>query len=115
MESKKYLFNEEIPLENIEKGIKRKMLGYNNDLMMVKIYFEKGTVGARHIHPHTQTSYVEKGKFEVSIGDETKVLNEGDGFFVPPNVEHRVKALKPGILLDVFNPCREEFLNHSAL
>jgi quercetin dioxygenase-like cupin family protein len=51
----------------------------------------------------------------VSNGDETKVLNEGDGFFVPPNVEHGVKALKPGILLDVFNPCREEFLKHGSL
>jgi quercetin dioxygenase-like cupin family protein len=115
MESKKYLFNEEIPLENIEKGIKRKMLGYNKNLMMIKVYFEKGAVGAKHSHPHTQTSYVEKGKFEVSNGDETKVLNEGDGFFVPPNVEHGVKALKPGILLDVFNPCREEFLKHGSL
>ncbi len=110
MESQKFLFNEDIPLENIEKGIKRKMLGYNNDLMMVKIFFEKGAIGAKHSHPHNQTSYIEKGKFEVNIGNETKVLNEGDGFFIPPNIEHGVKALKPGILLDVFNPYREEFL-----
>lgn len=110
MESKKYLIGEEIPLENIEKGIKRKMLGYNKDLMMVKIFFEKWAVGAKHSHPHSQTSYIEKGKFEVYIGEETKILNEGDGFYVPPNIEHGVKALKPGILLDVFNPLREDFL-----
>ncbi len=110
MESKRYLINEEIPLEGVEKGIKRKMLGFNNDLMMVKIFFEKGAVGAIHSHPHSQTSYIEKGKFEVNIGDEMKVLNEGDGFYIPPNIEHGVKALKPGILLDVFNPYREDFV-----
>lgn len=114
MESKRYLLNEEIPLENIEKGIKRKILGYNKDLMMAKIYFEKGAIGTRHSHPHSQTSYVEKGKFEVNIGDEAKILNKGDGFYVPPNVEHGVRAIKPGILLDVFNPWREDFLKKSS-
>lgn len=110
MESKKYLIDDEIPLERVEKGIKRKVLGFNKDLMMVKIFFEKGAVGAKHSHPHSQTSYVEKGKFEVYIDDETRVLNEGDGFYIPPNIEHGVKALKPGILLDVFNPYREDFV-----
>ncbi|MCZ7602505.1 MAG: cupin domain-containing protein [Melioribacteraceae bacterium] len=110
MESKKYLINEEIPWENIMKGIMRKMLGFNKDLMMVKIFFAKGAVGAKHSHHHSQTSYIEKGKFEVNIGDETKILNEGDGFYVPPNIEHGVKSLTPGIIIDVFNPCREDFL-----
>lgn len=110
MESKRYILNNEIPLEELGNGIKRKILGFNEDIMMAKIFFEKDAVGAKHSHPHSQTSYIEKGKFEVHIDDETRVLNEGDGFYIPPNVEHGVKALKPGILLDVFNPYREDFV-----
>jgi quercetin dioxygenase-like cupin family protein len=110
MESNKYIFNDEIKLESIADGLKRKMLGYNKDLMMVKIFFDKGAIGALHSHPHTQTSYIEKGKFEVFIGSEIKTLSEGDGFFVPPDIEHSVKALEEGIIIDVFNPCREDFL-----
>lgn len=111
MESAKFLINDNIPIEAVEQGIKRKVLGFNEDLMMVKIFFEQDAIGAKHSHQHSQTSYVEEGQFEVSIGDETKRLNEGDGFYVPPNVEHGVVALKPGILIDVFNPFREDFLN----
>jgi quercetin dioxygenase-like cupin family protein len=68
-------------------------------------------VGVLHHHPHRQATLVESGRFEVRIGDETRVLDAGDGFFAVPDVEHGVVALEAGVLVDVFAPAREDFLN----
>lgn len=110
MQSQKFIKDEETNLEVVDTGVKRKILGYNGNLMMVKIYFDLGAIGAKHSHSHSQTSYIEKGKFEVTIDYETNTLTGGDAFYVPPDIVHGVKALEPGVLIDVFNPIREDFL-----
>jgi unsaturated pyranuronate lyase len=78
--------------------------------MLVRVTFEQGAVGYVHQHPHRQVSYVERGVFEVRLGDETKVLQAGDCFFVPPDVAHGVVAKEAGSLLDTFTPARQDFL-----
>lgn len=92
-------------------GVKRQILGHDEAMMMVRVVFEAGAVGAVHSHPHRQATVVESGRFEVSIGGETRVLVAGDGFFAPPHVEHGVKALEAGVLTDVFTPARADFLD----
>jgi quercetin dioxygenase-like cupin family protein len=63
-----------------------------------------------HKHPHLQISYIASGAFETTIGDDTKILKEGDVYFVPSDVMHGVVCLEDGILVDVFNPMREDFV-----
>ena len=91
------------------EGMTRQFVGYDNDIMMVKVMFEKGAVGAAHSHPHTQTTYAVSGKFEVMIGSEKKILVAGDGFYAEPNVVHSCTCIEEGILIDVFSPIREDF------
>jgi FKBP-type peptidyl-prolyl cis-trans isomerase len=69
----------ELKWEDAEPGVQRQVMGYDGQLMVVKVKFEKGAVGKAHSHYHTQATYVAKGKFEVTIGDKTQVLKEGDG------------------------------------
>ena len=91
-------------------GIRRKLLGYDPQLMMTYVDFRKGAVGYAHKHSHTQVTYVEKGSFEVQIGEKKQILKAGDCYFVPSNIEHGVVALEDATLIDVFTPMREEFL-----
>jgi len=91
-------------------GVQRRILGFDEALMMVRVKFEPGAVGTVHHHPHRQVTYVEAGRFEVEIGGERRTLEAGDSFFVPPEVAHGVKALESGALIDVFAPAREDFL-----
>ena len=104
---------ERLPWEEVGKGLKRKILGYDPDLMMVSVVFEQGAVGALHSHPHRQVTFVAEGKFEVRIASDTRKLEEGDSFIVPSGVEHGVVALKKGTLIDVFTPAREDFLRRA--
>lgn len=78
--------------------------------MLVKAQFEEGGIGSPHSHPHSQVTYVESGVFEMTIGDETKIIRKGDGYFVPSNVVHGVKCLEAGMLVDAFSPMRKDFL-----
>ncbi|HEX7366206.1 MAG TPA: cupin domain-containing protein [Pelobium sp.] len=110
MEGSVFQIKEDISWEDLGKGIKRKIYGFNKDLMMVKVKFEAEAVGTPHQHRHSQVSYVESGVFETTIGNQTKILKKGDGFYAPPHQMHGVICKEPGVLIDVFNPHREDFL-----
>lgn len=101
----------EIEMQPCGEGVTRKILTYTKELMMVEVTFQKDAVGAIHTHPHLQISYIAKGSFEVTMGDEKKVLNQGDSFYVPSDLAHGVVALEDSVIIDVFNPMREDFIN----
>jgi quercetin dioxygenase-like cupin family protein len=110
MESKLYIHGNEAPVVDLGSGVTRQILGYNENMMMVKVSFLKGAIGALHTHEHTQTSYCAAGAFEFAIGNETMVIQEGDATYIPPGVLHGVLCLEEGVLIDTFNPMREDFL-----
>ena len=78
--------------------------------MMVKVVFEEGAVGTMHEHYHSQATYVASGKFELTIGEEKRILEAGDGYYVAPDVLHGCVCLEAGILIDTFSPMRADFL-----
>lgn len=109
--SKVFIENKEIPWEDLGGGVKRKIMSWDERLMVVKVAFEKGGIGTVHKHHHSQISHVESGTFEVEIDNEKKVLSAGDAFYIPPNVLHGAVCLEAGVLIDVFSPMREDFVN----
>jgi quercetin dioxygenase-like cupin family protein len=98
------------PWEEVDTGVRRRMLGFDHDLMMVQVQFEQGSIGYVHQHPHRQVTFIAEGVFEVSIGVEKRTLRAGDCFFVPPDIPHGVVAREQGSLVDVFSPAREDFV-----
>jgi quercetin dioxygenase-like cupin family protein len=91
-------------------GIKRKIMAYNTDMMLVKVAFESGAVGTLHQHPHTQASYVSRGIFDIRIAGKTERLQAGDVYFVPTGENHGAVCIESGELIDVFAPMREDFV-----
>ena len=110
LNNKALISDNDIDWEDLGAGVKRKIMAYDDQLMLVKVEFEKGAIGTIHNHPHLQMSYVAKGSFEVTMGGDKKILNEGDVFFATSNVFHGVLCLEAGLLIDIFNPHREDFL-----
>ena len=94
----------------VEDGIRRKVMAYNDALMLVKVAFEKGRKGALHHHRHLQISYVASGVFEITIAQNVRILRGGDVYFVPENAVHGAVCLEAGVLIDVFSPLREDFI-----
>ncbi len=109
-QSNLFQIENEMPWEDLGSGIKRQIFGFDDKLMVVKVKFEQGAIGTLHQHLHTQATYVESGSFEVTIDNEIKIINAGDGFYIPPNAMHGVVCLQAGVLIDSFSPVREDFL-----
>ncbi|MBK7290663.1 MAG: cupin domain-containing protein [Chitinophagaceae bacterium] len=108
--TKVFIENKDIDWEDMGNGVRRKIMSYDDRLMLVKVEFEKGGVGSVHKHHHTQITHIESGVFEVEINGEKKVLKGGDGFYIPPNVLHGAVCHEAGVLIDVFSPMREDFI-----
>jgi quercetin dioxygenase-like cupin family protein len=96
--------------EEVADGVRRQILGHGPDLMMVRVDFRPGAVGAIHHHPHRQVTYVAAGRFDVTVGNDRRTLIAGDCFFARADETHGVVALDAGTLIDVFTPAREDFL-----
>jgi quercetin dioxygenase-like cupin family protein len=70
----------------------------------------EGSILPEHSHPHEQIGTVLKGSLELTIGNETKIVAEGDLWVIPPDVSHAGKCLKgPAEVLEVFSPVREDY------
>ena len=110
LESKLFFDDGESSWEGVWPGIERKIIGYDERLMMVQVKFEKGAEAPAHQHPHSQTSWIVSGEFECNLGEDKRILGAGDGFYVPPGVQHSVVAREAGIIVDAFSPHREDFL-----
>nr|WP_320120651.1 cupin domain-containing protein [uncultured Marinifilum sp.] len=113
--SEKYIITSKMEWEDLGGGVSRKFLGWDNQIMMVQVKFEKGAEGSPHEHFHTQATYCASGKFEFNIDGEKKIVEGGDGVYIEPNLVHGAVCLEAGILIDVFSPVREDFLDGSGV
>jgi len=93
-----------------DPGVKRKILSEIPEAMVVEFAFQKDAEGKLHHHVHIQTTYVQSGEFDFTIGDETFRLRPGDSKIIPSNVTHGCVCIQPGSLIDTFSPRRDDFL-----
>jgi quercetin dioxygenase-like cupin family protein len=108
--SKEFLMTDDIEWETVGEGVKRKIMGYDDKIMLVHVDFEKGSIGPMHQHPHSQVTYVVSGSFDVTIDGKTQTLKAGDSFYIPTNALHGAICTSSGQLIDVFSPIREDFM-----
>ncbi|MDO4483301.1 MAG: cupin domain-containing protein [Clostridia bacterium] len=91
-------------------GVSRCVLSHNQEMMLVRVMFETGGIGAMHAHPHTQSTYVVSGKFRFTIDGRDEEVCAGDTITFPSGIPHGTICLEKGELIDIFTPCREDFL-----
>ena len=76
--TKVFIENKEIPWEEMGNGIRRKIMSYDDRLMLVKVEFEKGGIGSVHKHHHTQITHGLLAAYRL-IQDYLEVLTTWDG------------------------------------
>jgi len=100
--------NDYAPIEPVPGCRMRTPHGQN--LMLSYLEMDEGAEVPLHDHPHEQGGILLKGKLQLTIGDETRVVEPGSLFLIPPHVPHRAVALEgPVTVLDVFSPVREDY------
>ncbi|MBP5858605.1 cupin domain-containing protein [Marivibrio halodurans] len=107
--NEKHLVDEAVAWEAVGDGVARKILTFNEAVMMLRNRFEAGGVGPPHTHPHVQCSYVVSGVFDIMIDGETRRMGPGDSFLIPSGLPHGAICVEAGELIEVFSPMREDF------
>ena len=81
----------------------------NNTINFITV--EAGKSISKHSHVHEQTSIVLEGKFEMTVDNETVVMESGDYCIIPPQIVHGGTAITSCRLLDIFHPVRDDYKN----
>ena len=65
-----------------------------------------------HSHPHEQIGVVYAGEAILRIGGEERRVRKGDLYCIPADVPHGDTAIgdEPFVMLDIFHPVREDFI-----
>ncbi len=113
-QSDTFMSRKNIPIEAVGEGVTRQIMGFNDEIMVVRVEFEAGSEGYVHSHVHSQVAYVESGEFDVNVDGEIRTLGAGDAFYIAPNVSHGAVCKKAGVLIDTFSPVREDFLEQET-
>lgn len=81
-------------------------------MMMVLSATLPGHTVPLHSHPHEQVGIVHAGQAVLRIGDEERLVQQGDFYGIPAGVPHGDTCVGdvPFVMLDVFHPAREDFL-----
>ncbi|MEL6637268.1 MAG: cupin domain-containing protein [Bacteroidota bacterium] len=108
---KTFFQQDEQSWEIVDPLLRRQIHGYDDKIMLVVADFKTGGIGQLHQHHHSQVTYVQSGAFEMTIGEEVKLIKAGDSYYVPPMVMHGCTCLQAGRLIDVFSPKRDDFLD----
>ena len=103
-----------VPVENIAEGIDRQMIVGEN-IMICRLRFDAFVITPAHRHPHEQMTFVMQGKVKFTLEDEVRIVAPGDILHFPPNHWHGATMLdEEVILIDIFSPIREDFLEQPA-
>ena len=100
-----------MPLELAPGVFARPLFGDGAMLNLVEI--EPGAGVPAHSHPHEQLGHVLSGELELTIDGRPHVLAPGDAFQIPGGVEHAARSELGCVVMDVFQPVREEYRNQA--
>jgi len=96
---------------DVIKGVHRKTLAVGDKSMLIEFTLDEGAVLPLHSHPHEQIGYLLSGELQFTIGEEEHIAKTGDSWAIPGDVKHAVRVIKNAVVVEVFAPIREDYLD----
>jgi quercetin dioxygenase-like cupin family protein len=97
---------EELPADFLRPGTERRSIRVGEVLFMF-ISFDRPTVSPPHDHQWESIIYVDRGEFEVTVGEQQQRLVPGQGTVVPAGVRHTLTTGPGGRLIEVWYPVKQ--------
>jgi quercetin dioxygenase-like cupin family protein len=99
-----------VPVERPSEGIERQMV-VGERMMICRFRFAPLLVTPEHTHPHEQMSLVISGRVRFFVEGVERIASPGDVLHFPPNCLHGATMMdEEVVLIDIFTPLREDFL-----
>jgi quercetin dioxygenase-like cupin family protein len=105
----------DMPKEQVTGSLSRRLI-CGDRMMLAHVYLKKGCVVPRHQHENEQLTYVLEGALHFWIGEdesEEVIVRAGEVLVLPSMVWHKAQALEDTLDVDVFNPPRQDWLDHT--
>lgn len=91
------------------KGVDFLVGAVGERVMVTLMTFKEGQEVGAHAHPHEQAGYCVSGRFELTIGDETTVIEPHDSYIIPGSTPHSYRVLENALAVEMFSPPREDY------
>ena len=93
-------------------GVRRRTLASGQGMMQMAVEFAAGAALPEHRHVHEQVTHVVRGRLRLLLhgGAETYELAAGESLYLDSNVPHAAEAPEEAVVVDTFNPPREDLL-----
>ncbi len=95
------------PLE-LAPGVTMRPL-FGDGAMLNLLEFAPGAGVPAHAHPHEQLGHVLEGELTLSIDGVEHLLGPGDAYQIPGGVKHAARSDRRCLVMDVFQPLREDY------
>jgi len=92
------------------EGIFHKACVFGDKMLLSEFQLEKGRILPRHAHPQEQIGRLIAGKIRLHIAGQAQIMEPGDCWCIPANIEHGADILEDSIAIEVFAPVREDYL-----
>ncbi len=98
-----------LPAKEIFAGAVRGHYAHLERITIGEVSLQANTTVPLHQHAHEQVTYVLEGRFQFTVGPETKVLEPGMAALIPGGVMHGGTTLTACRVIDLFSPVREDY------
>jgi quercetin dioxygenase-like cupin family protein len=106
----KYIAWSSVELEEMKPLLQRQLIVGQN-IMVARVYLQKGALVPKHSHHNEQVTYILEGALKFWIDGREIVVRAGEVLTIPSHMPHQAEALEDTIDLDIFNPPREDWIN----
>lgn len=100
----------DIEAEQINPTISRQFITADN-VTIARFELKKGGVVPEHSHLNEQVSTVLSGTLSFHFGGREMVAGAGEVVRIPGGVPHRVDVLEDALVIDVFSPVRQDWID----
>jgi quercetin dioxygenase-like cupin family protein len=112
IEARMFTKSDEGGFAEVLDGVRLRTLAHGGRTLLAKFRIAKGAKIPTHSHPHEQTGYLVSGQLDFVIGDDRFDAGPGDSWNIAGEVPHSAMALEDSIVIEVFSPLREEYLQY---
>lgn len=92
-----------LPAEEMDKGILVRTLSAET-IQLRHLVFEPETIIPDHQHPEEVVTMVLEGTLEMTVGDETRKVSQGEVFRVPPKTRHSGRVFSEKVVAVSISP-----------
>jgi quercetin dioxygenase-like cupin family protein len=101
-----------VALEDLNPLLQRQFV-VGQEIMLARVLLKKGCIVPEHSHHNEQLTYILEGTLKFWIDGKEIVVNAGEVLTIPPHMPHKAEALEDTVDLDIFNPPRADWMNHT--